>query len=87
MGPRGKMRETTGKDSSALDRLIVRQRMLVEQVRIHLDALAPGTRAATKANEAFSLMRDDLSKLERLRDTLCHQPYLLFAPDNGGRVH
>ena len=81
------MRETNGKDTSPLDRLIARQRMLVEQVRIHFNALAPWTLTATKASETLSLMRDDLSKLERLRDTLCHQPYLVFGTDNRRRVH
>ena len=81
------MRETNGKESSALDQLIARQRMLVEQIRIHLDALGPGTPTATRASETLSHMRDDLSKLERLRDTLRHQPYLVFGTDNRRRVH
>jgi len=81
------MREKTCEGSSTIDQLIARQRMLVEQVRIHLEALVPGTLTATKASETLSHMRDDLSKLERLRDTLRHQPYLVFGTDNQRRVH
>jgi hypothetical protein len=81
------MRETNGEKSSALDQLIARQRMLVEQIRIHLDALVPGTPTANMASGTLSHMRDDLSKLERLRDTLRHQPHLVFGTDNGRRVH
>ena len=81
------MRETTYEESSTLDQLIARQRMLLEQVRIHVDALVPGTLTATKASETLSHMRNDLSKPKGLRDTLRHQPYLVFGTDNRRRVH